>query len=149
LSPVCSGLDPGVRSEGASALLLESAEHARARGARILARLSFWTSWRDDASQALAEVPAPMDVSRAAVITGHSDARLHMLGTSPWSRAVRRSVDARAGTHEGIGGMAMAAAVAALTHGTFDECLVIGAAPQRGYALLLRAAGFGTEHERP
>ncbi|MBK9265832.1 MAG: 3-oxoacyl-ACP synthase [Polyangiaceae bacterium] len=149
LSPICSELDPCGRSEGASALLLESADHARARGARILARLSFWTSWRDDASEALASMPAPLDVARAAVVTGHVDARLHMLGSSPWVRAARRSVARRASTHEGIGGMAMAAAVAALTRGTFDECLVVGTAPQRGYALLLCRGDIRTEHERP
>jgi len=147
LSPICSGVESGIRSEGASALLLESAEHARGRGARILACLSFWTSWRDDASAALAHVPAPVDVARAVVVTGRADARLPFLASS-WSRAMRQSVDARAGTHEGIGGMAMAAAVAALGRGTFDECLVIGLAPQRGYALLLRAPGVGTERDR-
>lgn len=139
LSPICSGLDFGIRSEGASALLLESAEHARARGGRILARLSFWTSWRDDGTPALADVPAPRDPNRATVVTGHSATRLPMLEASPWSEVTRRSVETRAGTHEGIGGMAMAAAVVALARGTFDECLVVGVAPQRGYALLLRA----------
>lgn len=139
LSPTCSGLDYGIRSEGASALLLESAEHARARGGKVLARLSFWTSWRGDATGALTNVPAPRDPSRAALVTGHSEARLSLLESSPWARMDRRSVDARAGTHEGIGGMAIAAAVAALARGSFDECLVIGTAPERGYALLLRA----------
>lgn len=139
LSPICSGLDFGIRSEGASALLLESADHVAARGGTILGRLSFWTSWRDDASSALAELPAPRDLSRAAVVTGHSETRLDLLAGSSWAAVDRRSVDARAGTHEGIGGMSMAAAVSALARGTFDECLVIGVAPQRGYALLLRA----------
>lgn len=139
LSPICSGIDLGIRSEGASALLLESAEHARARGGHILARLSFWTSWRDDATTALADLPAPRDLSRAVLVTGRAHADLALLASSPWMQAARRSVDARAGTHEGIGGMAMAAAVAALNRGTFDECLIVGVAPQRGYALLLRA----------
>lgn len=139
LSPVCSGFDAGVRSEGASALLLESADHARARGAHILARLSFWTSWRDEPTAACAALPAPRDLSRAAVVTGHIDARIDFLEQTPWAKAVRRGVDARAGTHEGIGGFAMAAAISALSHGTFDEILVIGLAPARGYALVLRA----------
>jgi 3-oxoacyl-[acyl-carrier-protein] synthase II len=139
LSPICSGLDSGVRSEGASALLLESAEHARARAARILARLSFWTSWRVDATRAFADVPAPRDPSRAVVVTGHSETRLPMLESSAWASVTRRSVEVRAGSHEGIGGMAMAAAVAALVRGSFDECLVVGVAPQRGYLLLLHA----------
>lgn len=139
LSPTCSGVDLGIRSEGASALLLESAEHARARGSHILARLSFWTSWRDDASLAFADVPAPRDPSRAAVVTGYPDAGLPIAESSPWAQVARRSVGARAGSHEGIGGMAMAAAVSALARGTIDECLVVGIAPERGYVLLLRA----------
>ncbi len=139
LSPTCSGLDFGIRSEGASALLLESAEHAQARGAHILARLSFWTSWRDEATEALAGLPPPWNPSRATIITGHSATRLTMLEGSSWAHVTRRSIETRAGSHEGIGGMAMAAAVVALARGSFDECLVIGVAPQRGYALVLRA----------
>ncbi len=140
LSPICSGMDTGVRSEGASALLLESAEHARARGAHVLASLSFWTSWRDKPVDALAGLPLPTNESRAAVVTGQTDASLDVLGASPWARVSRRSVVARAGTHEGVGGIALAAAISAMSRGTFDECLVLGAAPDRGYALLLRAA---------
>ncbi len=139
LSPVCSGLAHGIRTEGAGALLLESADHAKARGAQVLARLSFWTSWRDDASDALAGLPAPRDPSRAVVVTGFADAKLPLPATTAWAQVARHSVDARAGAHEGVGGMAMAAAVAALVRGTFDECLILGSAPQRGYALLLRA----------
>jgi len=139
LSPTCSGLELGTRSEGASALLIESAEHARARGCRILARLSFWTSWRDDPTQAFASVPAPRDASRAIVVTGHPDARVPIAESSPWAHVAQRSAGARAGSHEGVGGMAMAAAVSALVRGTFDECLVVGVAPERGYVLLLRA----------
>ncbi len=139
LSPTCSGLDFDRCSEGASALLLESAEHARARGGRILACLSFWTSWRDDPTQAFADVPAPLDPSRAAVVTGHVDACLPIPASSPWAPVARRSAGARAGSHEGTGGMAMAAAVSALARGTLDECLVVGIAPGRGYVLLLRA----------
>lgn len=139
LSPVCSGIDSGIRTEGASALLLESADHARARGARVLARLSFWTSWRDEPKDVLADLPAPRDSNRAAVVTGHGHTPLPMIASTAWAHVARQSVDARAGAHEGVGGMAMAAAVAALVRGTFDECLIIGSAPQRGYALLLRA----------
>lgn len=139
LSPTCSGFDPGVRSEGASALLLESAEHARARGARIVARLSFWTSWRDKPTHACASFPPPRDPARSAVVTGHATANLDFLANTPWAHVARRSVDGRAGTHEGIGGFGMAAAVSALLAGKFEEILVIGLAPERGYALVLRA----------
>lgn len=139
LSPICSGFDAGVRSEGASALLLESADHARSRGARILARLSFWTAWRDDSAEALAQLPAPRDPARAAVVTGHAEASLDFLAATGWTDVARRSVNARAGTHEGIGGFAMAAAISSLLSGVFDEILVIGLGPDRGYALLLHA----------
>ncbi len=105
----------------------------------MLARLSFWTSWRDEPNDVLADLPAPRDPSRAAVVTGHAHTSLPMVASTAWAHVARQSVDARAGAHEGVGGMAMAAAVAALVRGSFDECLIIGSAPQRGYALLLRA----------
>jgi 3-oxoacyl-[acyl-carrier-protein] synthase II len=140
LGPICSGItDRGPRSEGAAALLLENGESATSRGARVLARLAWWTSVRGEA-RLLADAPAP--TPRSLVFVARDDARTRSrLAGSPWAEVPRKSVAARAGDHEGSGGFAAAAAVAALAAGDAAEALVVGVAPDRAYAVLfVRAA---------
>ena len=59
----------------ASAILLEDEARAKERGARALARLAWWSSWRDPfEADVLADVPAP---SRASIVLfGLTDARV-------------------------------------------------------------------------
>jgi 3-oxoacyl-[acyl-carrier-protein] synthase II len=135
LGPVCTGVtDRGVRSEGAAVLLLEAQERAAARGARVIADVAWWTSWRGD-DRPLADAPPPGE--GAAVFFGREDDRLHAaLAGSPWADAPRFGVAARAGDHEGAGGFAAAAAVAALEAGRLDRALLVGVAPDRGVAVL-------------
>jgi 3-oxoacyl-[acyl-carrier-protein] synthase II len=138
LGPVCSGItDRGARSEGAAVLLLETDEHAAARGAPVLARLAWWGSWRGAASPRwLADAPPPGP--GAEVIFGREDDRMHaVLEGSPWASVPRRRVAPRAGDHEGAGGFAAAAAAAAIAAGTIESALLLGVAPDRGYAVLL------------
>ncbi|MDC0746592.1 beta-ketoacyl-[acyl-carrier-protein] synthase family protein [Polyangium mundeleinium] len=137
LGPICSGETRGVRSEGASAILLEAEEHAKARGIRPLARLPWWTSWRGAGEGALDAVPAPPH--RAAVLTGQEDLPPGLRLPEAWARVPHRAVAPRSGVHEGAGGFAMAAALAAIARGELDAALVVGHAPERGYALLLTA----------
>jgi hypothetical protein len=49
-----------------------------------------------------------------------------------------------AGNHECVGGFALAAAVDLLAVGEADEILVLGEAPDRGYAFLLVNTPLGT-----
>jgi 3-oxoacyl-[acyl-carrier-protein] synthase II len=142
LGPICSGIaDRGVRSEGAAALLLEAEETARLRGARTLARLSWWRAWREPVHDGgLAGAPRPPHHG-AVVLCAREDERLRRaLEGSPWAEVPRRSLAGRAGDHEGTGGFAAAAAVSALVAGEVEQALVIGVAPERGYALLLERA---------
>jgi len=141
LGPMCSGiLQNGVRSEGASVLLFESEERVRARGGRAIAKVVWWSSWRGEPEAPLADAPAPD--SGAAAIVARDDAELaRWLERSPWAAMPRRFVAPRAGRHEGAGGFAAAAAVSALERGVLPSALVVGRAPDRGYALLLVAAG--------
>ncbi len=138
LGPLCSGItDRGPRSEGASALLFESGDRADARGAAALARVVWWTSWRDDGAGALADAPLPLAGSSIVVVGRAGDrARLPLVG-SPWSAVPLRAVADRAGDHEGAGGFAAVAAVAAVAVGDSATALVLGVARDRGFAILL------------
>jgi 3-oxoacyl-[acyl-carrier-protein] synthase II len=141
LGPICSEIfDRGVRGEGAAVLLFESDTGARERGARPLARVAWWNSWRGAGAGALAESPPPG--TSAGVFVGREEPRLEQcLRGSPWARVPRRALAQRAGDHEGAGGFAAAAAVAALERGMLSSALILGGAPDRGYAILLVAPG--------
>lgn len=156
LGPICSEVvDCGVRSEGAAVLLFEGDARARARGARPLARVAWWTSWRGTGAGMLAGAPPPAwspgaDAAAAgapaaarpqsAVFIGRQEARLvACLHGSPWAEVPRSTLSPRAGDHEGAGGFAAAAAVAALANGALASVLILGGAPDRGYAILLVA----------
>jgi 3-oxoacyl-[acyl-carrier-protein] synthase II len=140
LGPICSGiLQNGARSEGASALIFESEERVRARGGKVIARVVWWTSWRGEPEAPLAGAPPP--AAGAAVILAREDELLtRWLQASAWSAAPRRTVAARAGSHEGAGGFAAAAAVSALERRALPAALIVGRAPDRGYAMLLGSA---------
>jgi 3-oxoacyl-[acyl-carrier-protein] synthase II len=143
LGPLCTGItDRGPRSEGASALLFETEEHARERGAKVIARVLFWTSWRGDGEGIGARLPPPP--ASGAVFSGRDDAHLrHLLEGSPWGALPRRSLAGRAGDQEGTGGFAAAAAVSALASRDIDGALLLGVARDRGYALILGRSEAG------
>jgi 3-oxoacyl-[acyl-carrier-protein] synthase II len=140
LGPICSGTHPGPRSEGAVALLLETAPHVRARGARAIASLDWWNSWRGDGAAALAAAPPPPPDAWAVIVAERDAAVARILQGSPWANGALLTVAHRAGHHEGAGGFAAAAAISALAAGTFHSVLVLGTAPDRGYAMLFARA---------
>ncbi|WP_437964973.1 beta-ketoacyl-[acyl-carrier-protein] synthase family protein [Sorangium sp. So ce260] len=157
LGPICSQVvSGGVRSEGAAVLLFESAARVRERGARPVATVAWWSSWRGDGAGMLAGAPAPAlpgasgEVARAqpsvpspaAVFVGRKEERIAAcLRGSPWAEVPCSTLAPRAGDHEGAGGFAAAAAVAALASGALASVLILGGAPDRGYAILLVAPG--------
>jgi 3-oxoacyl-[acyl-carrier-protein] synthase II len=141
LGPICSGISgPGVRSEGAVALFFEARERAEKRGAKALALVSFWASWRGegDSMLAQAELPPPPEGARV-VLAREDEVVLRWLAASSWASVPRRSVALRAGEHEGAGGFAAAAAVDIVARGDAPAVLIVGRAPERGYALLFTA----------
>ncbi|XXT16312.1 beta-ketoacyl-[acyl-carrier-protein] synthase family protein [Sorangium sp. So ce429] len=158
LGPICSEVvNCGVRSEGAAVLLFESAARVRERGGRPVAAVAWWSSWRGDGAGALAGAPAPAPLGSpadvapraqpcvptpAAVFVGRQEERIvACLRGSPWAEVPRSALASRAGDHEGAGGFAAAAAVAALASGALASVLILGGAPDRGYAILLVAPG--------
>jgi 3-oxoacyl-[acyl-carrier-protein] synthase II len=103
--------------------------------------VAWWSSWRGDGTAALAGAPAP-GVGAAAVFIGREDARVdRTLRGSPWAEVRRRALAPRVGDHEGAGGFAAAAAVAAIEGGVLARALILGGAPDRGYAVLFVAPG--------
>ena len=123
------------RSEGASTLVLEAEEHARARGRAPIAEVAGTWTWTVSPASA---ITGPSDPSRARVVSGHRDARLGpLLGGTAWASATRLSVTPAAGEHEGLGGAALVAAVGLLRRGDVDEALVVGLAEGRGHAIHL------------
>jgi 3-oxoacyl-[acyl-carrier-protein] synthase II len=143
LGPLCSGSGGAgalARGEGAAVLFLESAVAAGARGAKALAEVAWYAGWRGSAAGRLADAPVPQD--RALVLVAHDDARVaEALAGSAWADVPRQASAPRAGGHEGAGGFAAAAACGKLGEGALDIALVLGLAPDRGYAFVLRRVG--------
>jgi 3-oxoacyl-[acyl-carrier-protein] synthase II len=135
LAALFDGGGEGARGEGAAAMVVEHEEAARARGARLLARVVATAEWRG-AGAALDGIGAPRDVSRAVVVAARAPAIEALVGGSAWSGCARLACSG-AGAHEGIGGVAIVAAISAVASGSFDEALVIGVSRGRGAAVVL------------
>jgi 3-oxoacyl-[acyl-carrier-protein] synthase II len=124
---------PG-RGEGASAVILEEALHARSRGARVLAEVADVRAI-GDGPEALAWLPPPPP---RALVVGDPGARAaSLVARSAWRDVVRAPWPEGQGAHEAMGGVAIALAVAALAAGQADAALCAGTARGRGYALVL------------
>lgn len=134
LGPLCSAerQSAGERSEGSAVVVFEAAETCAAP----IAELTWARSWRGPAGSALASAPKP--AARALVVTGHQTPALElMLADTPWAHTPTRSAAPRVGTHECASGFAAAGAVGALASGAVDSVLVLGIAPDRGYAFVM------------
>jgi 3-oxoacyl-[acyl-carrier-protein] synthase II len=123
----------------------KAARGARGEGAAVLvlgleggpAELVWWSGWRGEPA-----LEAPPPAGKAALFVARDDESVkRALGASPWAEVPRHTTAAGAGEHECAGGFAAAAAVALLGNGSLDQALVLGCAPDRGYALLLARSG--------
>lgn len=125
----------GPRAEGAAALVLEAEEVARAAGRHALARIAEVRVFdeRPDALSDLARPPGP-----AVVVSCDVTSRARALvAASPWADAPLVPWPSPPGTHEAMGGVALAVAVARLARGDADAALCVGTARGRGYAFVL------------
>ena len=126
------------RSEGGAWLVLEAAEHAAARGARVLAVVAEHAHGSDP-EQVFSKLPRPSDGAR--VVVAHVTPELERaLTAGSWGRVPRVDVLERCGAHEAAGAFALAAAVALVCRGDASEALAYGGAAGRVYAVRITSA---------
>lgn len=89
-----------------------------------------------DAASVVAAVSAPRGKA-VVVVAERSSEIMSALRDTPWSESTVRDVIGAVGRHEGLGGFAVAAAVALLRTGAHDSALVLGASTGRSYAITL------------
>jgi 3-oxoacyl-[acyl-carrier-protein] synthase II len=138
IGPVTSG-PRGHRYEGGAAIVVETEAHARARGARIQARIAWSLSWRGSKANPLASAPKPEGAS--LILSAHEGARvLEAIAGSAWQEVPRMSFAARTGDHEGAGGFALPTAASWIAEGRYASILVVGEGPDRSIAFVLTAS---------
>ncbi len=130
------------RAEGASAIVLASEEHARAKGLMPLAAVHQVLVF-DEHAEALSELTRPE--GRAVVVSCDPTSRARdLVRGSRWADAAQLPWPAQQGSHEAMGGIALAVATAVLARGDADTTLCVGTARGRGYAVVLVKGSEGT-----
>jgi len=126
------------RREGAAALALAAEDAAVAQQLPILARVVEVRSWWNDDPLAAAPKP-PADASRAIVVMGTAGAATDaLLEHAGWGLCRRVVCADQAGSHEAVGGIAVAVGAATFAADpTVDEVLCVGMARGSGYAISL------------
>lgn len=134
------GTSAQARREGSSAVALASSAAAKAKDLPILAELATVVSWVDasgDVEASLASLGAPPE-GALVVHAGSAEGAFAALARSPWASCPRISCADHAGTHEAVGGMAVAVAAAKIARGDAPAILCVGSARGSGYGVLLR-----------
>jgi 3-oxoacyl-[acyl-carrier-protein] synthase II len=137
LGPVCSGSASwtGLRTEGSSALLIEDEQHALQRGAKPLCAVRFVATGRGKFSPG--DLAAPLHSPAIVVLARRDEATSRALAETPWAQATILEVASRAGNHEGLGGISLVVAAAAISTGRARDALVLGIAPDRWAAIVM------------
>jgi len=139
LGPVCAGSASwsGIRSEGSAAILLEDEAEAARRGATPLCLVEHFASGRDGFARAAAQLPPPRQPA-LVILARRDEAAERALEETAWRGAAIADVAGRAGHHEGLGAVAVAAGAGAIAEGRAGHVLVLGLAPDRWVTLVLR-----------
>jgi 3-oxoacyl-[acyl-carrier-protein] synthase II len=128
----------GRRTEIAAALVVETEEAARARGAKMLARVEDTRAWVafGRSSPEITGVRAPRP--GAIAVVAREDARAcELLRKAGWSTVPRVSCVERFGENEGLGAAALCVATERVARGEATEALVVGESRGTGFAFLL------------
>ena len=127
-----------LRREGAAAVALAAEETAVAEGLPVLARVVEVRSWWSESPLASAP-PPPLAAERAVVVIGAVGASVDtLLDHAGWATCRRIVCAAQAGSHEAVGGIAVAVAAASFAaDASIDQVLCVGIARGSGYAILL------------
>jgi 3-oxoacyl-[acyl-carrier-protein] synthase II len=131
------GREHAVRSDLAAAVLIESEEGARGRGARVLARIEAHFEWRGDPATALARLRGPRAKGAEVVLARATDATDRVLAGSAWSGCARVVCAPALGESDALGAAAVAVAAGRVGTAAAPEVLVVGAGERQGYAILL------------
>lgn len=145
LSPIHLSGSAAPRAAGAGFVVLESLAAARARGARIYARVGAWIGGWASARQSFAQLAVGPDGSASAVLLGETEAELLLaLDQSPWRDVPRTNLSDEVGEHEALGGVALAAGAARLFRDRLGSVLVCSQTRGRCYLALLEPALDGS-----
>jgi len=126
------------RVDVAAAAVVEAESEARARGARVLARVAQTIEWRRDGSAALRALQAPHGPAEVVLARANGGAGA-LLDATAWRAAPRLLCEPALGESDGLGAVAVVVAVGRLATGHAREALVLGLAKGRGYAIVLAA----------
>ena len=124
----------------AAAVVLETQDEARRRGARVLARVRRTLEWRDDASLALASLPAPLGDRPEVVLARPNAGSDALLEGTVWAACPRVTCSQALGESYGLGAVAIAVAASRIGAGMISDALVVGLAQARGYLVVLSRA---------
>jgi len=127
-----------LRREGAGAIALAAEDVALARGLPIFARVEQVLSWWEDDAVLSEVAPPPGGASGGAVVVFGTEGTAvdAVLARTGWGDCRRISCADRAGSHEAVGGIAVAVAAATLAKdASIEAVLCVGIARGSGYAI--------------
>jgi 3-oxoacyl-[acyl-carrier-protein] synthase II len=134
-----TALDRAGATDLAAVVLVETTARARARGARVLARVEQVLEWRDSGERALRELRPPGAGRGEVLVPASGDPAHALIEATAWSRCPRVVACPGLGDGGALGAMSIATAVRRLREGEAAEILVLGGEADRGYAIVLSA----------
>ncbi|MGO9833047.1 MAG: beta-ketoacyl synthase N-terminal-like domain-containing protein [Polyangiaceae bacterium] len=132
-----------MRADLAVAILVEAEEEARARGARILARIEQVLEWRGDGAGALASLRGPRSARAQVLLPRASEEADRVLASTSWTESERVVCAPVLGESDALGAVAIAVAASRIGAGVVEEALMLGLAKGRGFAIVLAGAAQG------
>jgi 3-oxoacyl-[acyl-carrier-protein] synthase II len=128
----------GSSADLAAVLVVEVADVARARGARVLAQVAQTIEWRGDPRAALERLRPP-SAARTEVIAPRAGAARAALASTAWRDCPVLPWPVSLGESDALDAAALAIAAARVGGGRADEVVVVSLAPGRGAAIVLAA----------